>query len=40
MIDIFEDFAIENADECTTNSWISSGIRAEGIVVAVASLIG
>ncbi|GAB6880123.1 hypothetical protein JCM17823_23970 [Halorubrum gandharaense] len=40
MIDIFERLAIEKPDECATKSWISSGIRAEGVVVVAASLIG
>lgn len=40
MVDVFESLAVENADDCPTKPWISSAIRAEGIVVALASLIG
>ncbi|MCU4750928.1 hypothetical protein OB919_02845 [Halobacteria archaeon AArc-curdl1] len=40
MVDIFESLAIENPEECTTTSWIDSGIRVEGIVVTAASLLG
>lgn len=40
MIEIFEGVAIENSDENTIKPWISSGIRAEGIIVTAASLIG
>ena len=40
IIGIFEDVAIENSNECTIKPWIRSGIRAEGVVVTVASLIG
>lgn len=40
MIDVFEGLAVENRDECTRTPWISSGIRAEGLVVIAASLIG
>jgi hypothetical protein len=40
MIDVFEGLAVENPEECTRTQWIGSGIRAEGLVVAAASLIG
>lgn len=40
MIAIFEGLAIENPDECATKPWISSGIRAEGVVIVAASLLG
>lgn len=40
IIEVFEAVAIENPDDCTRKPWIDSGIRTEGIVVAVASVIG
>lgn len=39
-IDVFERVAVENSEECTTNSWIVPAIRTEGIVITVACLIG
>jgi hypothetical protein len=40
MIDVFEGLAVENAGECTRTQWIGTAIRAEGLVITVASLIG
>lgn len=40
IIEIYEDVALENPDECTVKSWISPGIRVEGAVVTLASLTG
>lgn len=40
VIDVFEDVAVANPDECTIKPLIRSGIRAEGVVVTAASLIG
>ncbi|QFU84789.1 hypothetical protein [Natronorubrum aibiense] len=40
ILEIFEAAAIENPNECATKPWIRSGIRAEGIVVTIASLVG
>lgn len=40
ILDVFETVAIENPDEATTKSRIESGIRAEGIVVTIATLVG
>lgn len=40
IIELFEAVAIENPDDCTRKPWIDSGIRTEGIVVAVVSVIG
>lgn len=39
VIDVFEAVAMENPTESTIKSWIPSGIRIEGILVTVASLI-
>jgi hypothetical protein len=40
MIDVFEGLAVDNPGECSRTPWIRSGIRAEGVVVAAAGLIG
>lgn len=40
MLDVFEAVAIENPGECTPRPWIGSAIRAEGVLVTVASLLG
>jgi hypothetical protein len=40
IIEVFEAVAIENPDDCTRKPWIDPGIRIEGIVVAVVSVIG
>jgi hypothetical protein len=40
ILDVFETVAIENPDEATTKSWIESGIRTEGIVVTIVTLVG
>lgn len=40
ILDVFETVAIENPDESATKSWVRSGIRVEGLVVTIASIIG
>lgn len=40
IIDVFETALIESPGEYPTRAWISSGIRIEGVVVAIASLTG
>lgn len=40
MIDLFESVAVENPVDSAIKPWLSSGIRAEGVVVTLASLIG
>lgn len=40
IIDVYEAALIESPGESPTKSWISSGIRIEGVLVAGASLIG
>lgn len=40
IIGVFEDVAIENPSECQANPWLRSGIRIEGIVITLASLLG
>jgi len=40
ILDVFEAVAVENPDECPTKPGVRSGIRAEGIVVTIASLAG
>lgn len=40
IIDVFETLAIENPDEITPRSWLPKAIRSEGMIVAVASLLG
>lgn len=37
---MYEAVLIESPDEYSTKSWLSSGIRIEGVLVAVASLVG
>ncbi|WP_331232627.1 hypothetical protein [Natronorarus salvus] len=39
-IELFETLAIDNPDECSTRPWLGTGIRAEGVVITVASLVG
>lgn len=40
ILGLFEGIAIENPDDTVVGAWITSGIRVEGIVVALASLAG
>jgi hypothetical protein len=40
MLAVFESIAIENPDATTTRPWIHAGIRAEGLAIAAASLVG
>ncbi|SDR29428.1 hypothetical protein [Natronobacterium texcoconense] len=40
MVALFESVAVDNPDECSTRSWLESGIRTEGVVIVAASLLG
>lgn len=40
ILALFERIAIESSDDDAIRSWLSSGIRAEGVVVTLASLVG
>lgn len=40
MVDVFESVAVDNPEECSTRGWLESGIRAEGVLVVAASLVG
>ncbi|RQG87981.1 hypothetical protein EA462_14075 [Natrarchaeobius halalkaliphilus] len=40
VLEVYEEVALENPDECTAKSWIVPAIRAEGIVYVVATLAG
>lgn len=40
MLDLFEQFAVENPREGTPKPWIGSAIRTEGVIVVLASLVG
>lgn len=40
VIELYENLAIENPDECPPKSWVAPAIRAEGIGLAILSLSG
>lgn len=40
ILALFERIAIERSDDDAIRSWLSSGIRAEGVVVTLVSLVG
>lgn len=40
IVEQYEAVAIQNSDACRIRSWITTGIRTEGVLVTIASLIG
>lgn len=40
VIDVFEEVAITNSNDSSTRSWFHSSIRAEGVLITVACLLG
>lgn len=40
ILDTYERFALEHPDECDAHGWLVSAIRAEGVLVALLSLLG
>lgn len=40
ILALFEGVAIENADDAAIEQWLSNGIRIEGVVVTLASVVG
>ena len=40
VIELYENLAIENPDECPPKDWVAPAIRAEGIGLVILSLLG
>jgi hypothetical protein len=40
VIELYENLAIENPDECPPKGWVASAIQVEGIGLAILSLLG